>query len=155
MTIYIDYPSPIGQLYLISNGHALVGCYFENAWSSKSDESKEGRDDVLDLVVSQLDEYFNKKRKMFNLPIELNGTEFQKAVWKSLLQIPYGETCSYQKQAESIGNVKAVRAVGSTNGKNPISIIIPCHRVIGKNGSLTGYAGGMENKKHLLALESC
>ena len=104
--------------------------------------------------VKQLDEYFNKKRKIFDLPFDLSGTEFQLKVWNELLKIPYGAVCSYIDIAKRIGNKPAVRAVGSANGKNPISIIIPCHRVIGNDGSLVGYGGGIWRKKYLLELES-
>ena len=103
--------------------------------------------------VKQLDEYFNKKRKIFDLPFDLSGTEFQLKVWNELLKIPYGAVCSYIDIAKRIGNKPAVRAVGSANGKNPISIIIPCHRVIGNDGSLVGYGGGIWRKKYLLELE--
>ena len=97
--------------------------------------------------------YFSKKRKSFDIPIKLEGTEFQKRVWDALIQIPYGKTCTYKDIAEKIGNPKACRAVGGANNKNPIMIIVPCHRVIGKNGDLVGYAGGIEVKQKLLDLE--
>jgi methylated-DNA-[protein]-cysteine S-methyltransferase len=105
-------------------------------------------------VMRQLREYFDGKLKEFDLPLTLEGTEFQRRVWTSLLAIPYGETISYAELAQRIGNPKAVRAVGLANGSNPIPIIIPCHRVIGSNGSLTGFGGGLVTKKQLLALES-
>jgi methylated-DNA-[protein]-cysteine S-methyltransferase len=104
--------------------------------------------------VVQLAEYFNGKRDSFSLTVNPQGTEFQKKVWKSLLKIPYGKTKSYLAQSKTLGDVKAIRAVAAANGKNPIWIIIPCHRVIGTNGSLTGYAGGIWRKKWLLAHEN-
>ncbi|MFK8059752.1 MAG: methylated-DNA--[protein]-cysteine S-methyltransferase [Polaribacter sp.] len=108
----------------------------------------------LQECVVQLGEYFNGKRASFNLTVNPKGTEFQKKVWKSLLKIKYGKTKSYLEQSKSLGDVKAIRAVASANGKNPLWIIIPCHRVIGSDGSLTGYAGGIWRKKWLLAHEN-
>ena len=108
---------------------------------------------VLDMAMQQLDAYFNGKLQQFTVPFELQGTAFQKTVWEALCTIPYGTVVSYQDIAIAIGNPKAVRAVGMANNKNPISIIIPCHRVIGKQGSLTGYAGGLDKKQWLLSHE--
>ncbi len=108
----------------------------------------------LQDCVTQLDEYFQKKRTTFNLKLNPQGTVFQKEVWNVLQQIPYAETRSYLKQSEAMGNVKAIRAVASANGKNPIWIVIPCHRVIGSDGSLTGYAGGLWRKRWLLEHEN-
>lgn len=104
--------------------------------------------------VHQLDEYFQKKRTIFNLKLNPQGTEFQKQVWQSLQQIPYGTTRSYQEQSETLGDVKAIRAVASANGKNPLWIVVPCHRVIGSDGSLTGYSGGIWRKRWLLEHEN-
>ncbi|WP_457610080.1 methylated-DNA--[protein]-cysteine S-methyltransferase [Lutibacter sp.] len=108
----------------------------------------------LQNCVEQLDEYFNGNRTEFNLKLNPQGTDFQKRVWKELLNVPYGKTRSYLEQSKKLGDVKAIRAVASANGKNPIWIVIPCHRIIGSNGSLTGYAGGLWRKKWLLAHES-
>jgi methylated-DNA-[protein]-cysteine S-methyltransferase len=108
---------------------------------------------ILLKTAKQLNEYFAGKRQIFDLPLDFSGTEFQQKVWQALLTIPFGETCSYKQIAEQIGNVKAVRAVGAANGKNPISIIAPCHRVVGANGKLVGFAGGLENKDILLKIE--
>jgi methylated-DNA-[protein]-cysteine S-methyltransferase len=105
-------------------------------------------------VVDQLQSYFAGERKNFELPLVLEGTDFQKRVWTALQKIPYGETISYKKLAETVGSPKAVRAVGAANGANPIPIIIPCHRVIGQDGSLTGFGGGLPLKKRLIELES-
>lgn len=110
----------------------------------------EKRPDYLAEAVNQLKEYFNGKRQSFSLPLAPEGTEFQKQVWKELCNIPYGETISYKTLATRAGNVNASRAVGMANNRNPIGIIIPCHRVIGANGSLTGYAGGLDRKEWLL-----
>lgn len=109
---------------------------------------------LIKRAAKQLDEYFNKKRKTFDLPLKPEGTDFQKKVWKALQRIPYGTTASYGEIAAAIGNHKASRAVGMANNRNPIAIIIPCHRVIGADGSLVGYAGGLEIKKILLELEN-
>lgn len=108
---------------------------------------------VIDNTILQLEEYFLGKRKIFDLPLEFNGTDFQKSVWRSLLEIPYGKSATYKDIAKMIGNEKAVRAVGGANNKNKIMIVVPCHRVIGSNGKLVGYAGGLEKKAFLLNLE--
>ena len=110
--------------------------------------------DVLKLAREQFDEYFQGKRKIFDVPLLMVGTDFQKSVWNALIQIPYGTTASYLELSKNIGNEKAVRAVASANGANAISIMIPCHRIIGSNGDLVGYAGGLPTKKRLLELES-
>ncbi len=108
----------------------------------------------IQRVKKQFEEYFNGTRKTFDIPLSPEGTEFQKKVWTELLNIPYGETTTYQQMANKLGDPKVIRAAASANGKNPISIVIPCHRVIGSDGSLTGYAGGLHRKKWLLELES-
>ena len=108
---------------------------------------------VLQQTRQQLDEYFNRKRQTFDIPLLMVGTDFQKQVWQALIDTPYGKTCSYLQLSKNIGNEKAVRAVASANGANAISMMIPCHRIIGSDGSLTGYAGGLETKAYLLNLE--
>ena len=108
----------------------------------------------IQRVKKQFEEYFNGTRKTFDIPLSPEGTEFQKKVWTELLNIPYGETTTYQQMANKLGDPKVIRAAASANGKNPISIVIPCHRVIGSDGSLTGYAGGLHRKKWLLEHES-
>jgi len=108
---------------------------------------------VLQQARQQLDEYFNQERQSFDIPLLMVGTDFQKQVWHGLTDIPYGATCSYLELSKNIGNEKAVRAVASANGANAISIMIPCHRIIGSDGSLTGYAGGLDAKRMLLAME--
>lgn len=149
--------TPVGQLTLVVHDHALVAVLWEheNPARVKLAESLEQAEHPLLIEVEkQLVEYFAGQRIQFNIPLDFQGTVFQKSVWAALLQIPFGETRSYKQIAESIGNVKAVRAVGAANGKNPISIIAPCHRVIGANGKLVGFAGGLKNKDILLNIES-
>lgn len=146
------YESPVGPLTLISNGAALTHLEFENARYAY-DPAPPGNDKLLDKVRRELDHYFAGKLRAFTTPVAPEGTEFQKRVWAALLTIPYGATRSYGQQAVAIGSPQASRAVGLANGRNPISIIVPCHRVIGSNGSLTGYGGGMDRKKFLLDLE--
>ncbi len=125
----------------------------ENIPELSSSTKLHNDDPYLFGAFNQLREYFSGERKKFNLPLDLEGTEFQNKVWKELQKIPYGKTISYKTLSEKIGNVKAIRAVGKANGQNPVAIIIPCHRVIGSNGSLTGYAGGLDIKEKLLLLE--
>ncbi|MGF1722026.1 methylated-DNA--[protein]-cysteine S-methyltransferase [Vibrio kyushuensis] len=154
MNRYTNYQSPFGSLTLQANEHGLLGVWFpihttQPAQLGQKDESFP----ILKETITQLDEYFSQKRKEFSLPIASQGTDFQQQVWRALCKIPYGESWSYQQLAEKIENPKAVRAVGLANGKNPVSIIVPCHRVIGKSGKLTGYAGGIDVKKSLLKLE--
>lgn len=138
------------KLFLTANERALTGVYFTPR--NPSPQGEEGFR-VRSLAEQQLAEYFSGQRKVFDLPLEFTGTDFQKRVWSALLTIPYGETRSYADIAKQVGSPKAVRAVGLANSKNPISIIVPCHRVIGSDGKLTGYAGGLHNKEYLLRLE--
>ena len=144
------YDSPVGTLKISSEGNYLT----ELILAERHAESKVQDSDYLNFAIEQLEQYFKKEREIFDLNIKFNkGTDFQKSIWNTLLQIPYGQTLSYAKVAASIGNPKAVRAVGSAIGANPVSIIIPCHRVIGSDGSLTGFAWGLEVKRKLLDLE--
>ena len=149
--------SPVGLLKLVANDLALVAILWEN------DDPKRVRlgsliEDVdhpiLCLAEQQLGEYFAGARKSFDLPLDFAGTPFQKKVWSELLNIPFGQTRTYGQIANAIGKPRAFRAVGAANGKNPISIVAPCHRVIGKDGSLTGFAGGLEAKECLLEIEA-
>ena len=142
------YDSPIGKLYLAEQDGALTDISYFPVGNAQEKQSA-----LLVRTVIMLDEYFSGQRKSFDLPLALKGTEFQQRAWKVLCDIPYGETRTYKQQAEALGNVKACRAVGAANGKNPISIIVPCHRVIGANNKLVGYAGGMDVKMFLLELE--
>lgn len=147
--------SPIGPLYLVASESALRGVLWRKA-SVPMAESLAGSAPELRILaraVRQIEEYLAGKRRDFDLPLELDGTEFQKRVWAQLARIPYGETWSYAKLATRIRNEKAVRAVGTANGRNPISLIIPCHRVIASDGTLGGYAGGLSIKSRLLELE--
>ena len=165
---YSTYESPIGQLYMTSDasGTALTGLYTgcnyngDKSGIDKLSEAapKDGwsKDDTLPLfekLKKQLDLYFVGQLKEFDVPLSFSGTDFQETVWRELCRIPFGQTISYGELAQRIGNPKSVRAVGLANGRNRISIIVPCHRVIGADGSLTGYAGGIENKKSLLLHE--
>ena len=145
------YKSKIGDLIIIANDKTLLEI---DHYSSSETILNQNRNKIIDDTIKQLDEYFKGQRKIFNLPIEFNGTEFQNKVWKSLLEIPYGQTRSYKDIAQMIDNEKAVRAVGGANNKNKLSIVVPCHRVIGQNGKLVGYAGGVTKKEALLKLES-
>ncbi len=151
---YSYFDSPIGPLLLRGDRHALHGLYFSTGNKARgADPAWERYDEPFRRVKRQLTEYFSGERKAFDLPLEPAGTPFQLSVLAALQEIPYGETRSYRDIAERIGNPKAVRAVGSANGNNPIALIIPCHRVIGANGSLTGFGGGLESKRYLLDLE--
>lgn len=116
-------------------------------------EFRPGTDAVIEQTIRELDEYISYKRKEFSIPLLLVGTDFQKSVWESLLKIPFGKTSTYKKQSELLGNPKAIRAVATANGANAISIIVPCHRILGSDGKLIGYAGGLSTKKRLLELE--
>lgn len=153
---YIEMASPVGLLKLVANDDALVAVLWENEDPKRvrlAELVEEPKHAILLETQKQLNEYFLGQRTQFDLPLDFEGTEFQKKIWHALLTIPFGETRSYKQIAEQIGNAKAVRAVGAANGKNPISIIAPCHRVIGQNGKLVGFAGGLENKEILLKIE--
>ena len=146
------YASPIGALVLAARGDALVALHYPDS----GDPTPTGTariTPILARTIRQLDEYFAGTRTTFDLQLAPAGTEFQRAVWDALLAVPYGATCSYGMLAHSLGKPAASRAVGAANGRNPISVIIPCHRVIGASGALTGYAGGLPAKHFLLALE--
>ncbi len=155
MTYYIQHDSPLGTLLLAASEHGLSGIYFEEhkhftgiqGWKHAPSHL------LLKDVACQLDQYFAGQRRDFNVPLDLVGTQFQQSVWRELLQIPFGHTISYTQHAQHIGNPKALRAVGAAIGRNPVSIIVPCHRVIGASRSPTGYAGGLAHKCTLLALE--
>ncbi|PCJ87015.1 MAG: cysteine methyltransferase [Flavobacteriales bacterium] len=143
------YHSPIGIIELTGSNAGISSLYFVDDYTEKNHIPAN-----LRACVKQLDEYFKKKRKIFELKLNPDGTEFQKTVWNKLQDIPYGKAVSYLEIAKSLGNKNATRAVGNANGKNKISVIIPCHRVIGINGKLTGYAGGLKRKKWLLDFEN-
>jgi len=147
---YFTYDSPFGNIIIESDGNAITGV------RTGADEKPTGKKEastLTDITAMQLREYFAGTRKKFDVPLNPQGTDFQLSVWKALQNIPYGKTRSYKQIAQAIGNPKASRAVGMANNKNPIWILIPCHRVIGADGSLTGYGGGIEMKKRLLGIE--
>ena len=147
--------SEIGSIYLVASATGLQAVSTEPVCSESVSSLKSSEPEVKILAdaVFQLEEYFKGQRKNFDLPLDAKGTAFQKQVWNQLSQIPYGRTCSYKQIAQQIKNDKAIRAVGSANGKNPLFIIVPCHRVIASDGTLGGYAGGIEVKMKLLDLE--
>lgn len=164
-TIKINrYQSPAGEMIIGSYGDKLCMC----DWAVEkrrgaidrricrylATEYEEGSSGILNQTIAQLDEYFAGKRKEFSVPVVFTGSPFQCSVWAELMKIPYGQTISYGELARQIGNPKAVRAVASANATNPISIFVPCHRVIGSNNKLTGYGGGLEAKQFLLSLEA-
>jgi methylated-DNA-[protein]-cysteine S-methyltransferase len=153
MNIFCFLESPIGRLTLTSDGAALTGLYMGTP-SKRPDFGGEwaqnGAAGPLPIAVRQLKEYFAGARRKFDLPLRMEGTAFQRQVWRELTEIPYGETWSYGQLAKRIGNPNASRAVGLANGRNPIAVIVPCHRVIGADGSLTGFGGGLPRKQWLL-----
>jgi methylated-DNA-[protein]-cysteine S-methyltransferase len=152
---YTFIPSPLGDLLAVRNGSGLTGLYLPTGKHPMAVRPEWERDDAaFDDVRAQLEEYFAGERRTFDLPLDPAGTPFQKRVWSALRDIPYGETTSYGKTAAAVGVPDAARAVGLANGQNPISIVVPCHRVIGANGSLTGYGGGLDAKRWLLAHEA-
>jgi methylated-DNA-[protein]-cysteine S-methyltransferase len=155
--VYKTVESPVGALKLVASDEGLVAILWPNDNPRRVPLSglvEEKHHPVLVEAERQLAEYFARRRKTFTLKLDFAGTAFQRQVWEALLTIPYGETRSYGQIARQIGSPKAVRAVGAANGRNPISIVTPCHRVVGATGKLTGFAGGLETKAHLLALEA-
>lgn len=154
--------APIGRLILVADNEGLVRILFANQELEDislgpgvvvDDIVEDSADPTLDATADQLQQYFARQRTEFDIPLHLIGTDFQRAAWLALADIPYGRTTSYARQAEAIGKPGAFRAVGSANGSNPIPIILPCHRVVGSDGSLTGFGGGVEIKQQLLDLE--
>ncbi len=149
--------SPVGELKLVASGRGLTAILWENDVPTRvrlGEMHEETAHPVLVEAERQLTEYFGRERTAFSLPLDFRGADFQKRVWQELLTIPYGETRSYGDIARRLGNAQACRAVGAANGRNPISIVAPCHRVVGSNGKLTGFAGGLEAKAFLLRLET-
>ena len=139
------YNSPVGDLMITAEGEKVTGVCFVT-----TDRADENPSPVIEQCITELDEYFFRGRKFFNVELQLSGTDFQKKVWNELLTIPYGRTISYLELALRMGDINSIRAVGLANGQNPIAILVPCHRVIGKNGDLVGYAGGLDKKLWLL-----
>jgi methylated-DNA-[protein]-cysteine S-methyltransferase len=155
--LYFDcVPSPLGGLVLATDGVALTGVWFDGqryqppmvtGWQRRRDLP------LLHRAAAELAEYFAGRRKRFALPVAPCGTPFQRAVWQAIAAIPYGETIAYRDLAARVGRPESIRAAGAATGRNPLSIVIPCHRIVGANGALTGYAGGLDRKRALLALE--
>lgn len=153
---YKTMPSPVGRLKLVASDNGLAAVLWENhdpPWAPLESSIEQEEHPVLAETERQLNEYFQGKRRSFSIDLDPVGTDFQKTVWKELREIPFGETRSYGELAKQIGRPKASRAVGAANGRNPIGIIIPCHRVLGASGKLTGFAGGLKVKAQLLDLE--
>lgn len=151
------YPSPFGTLYLVAEGDKVRGIAFEASWprlAKRFRDVTEGPSPVLEETARQLSEYFAGKRRVFDLPLEAGGTPFQQSVWTALKTIGFGETRTYKQQAEMVGVPKGARAVGLANGLNPLCIVVPCHRVVGSDGKMTGYAGGLAVKTKLLRFEN-
>ena len=156
MMKYQIWISPVGRLHLVANEEALLALAFDQNWKTlkqKFPNLEKSENKILAQTILELEEYFGGKRRSFSVPLVLDGTPFQKRAWTALSTIPFGKTATYGEQALRIRKPSAVRAVGRANGLNRISILIPCHRVIGSNGSLTGYAGGIKAKQVLLTLE--
>ena len=149
---YID--SPVGRISIQGDGHFVTGLFMSRHKGWKGlDASWQQSDESFTTVREQLAEYFAGERQQFDVPLKLAGTPFQQRVWQELARIPFGMTITYSQLAERIGKPSATRAVGNANGRNPVSIIVPCHRVIGADGTLTGYGGGIDNKEWLIAWE--
>lgn len=155
MALYMHMDSPVGPLLLAADDHDLLLVEFDSPRHRAAQGAgwRKGSNDVLAQTRSQLDDYFKGDRRDFNLPFSPHGTPFQREVWRALRRIPYGATISYAQLAAWIGRPGAVRAVGAANGRNPLPIVVPCHRVIGADGSLTGFGGGLPTKQFLLTLE--
>jgi methylated-DNA-[protein]-cysteine S-methyltransferase len=145
-----SYASPLGTLQITCSNEALCALTFRN----EQPPADQSTNELTDMTYRQLDEYFNGTRKLFQIPMAQNGTPFQLKVWELLQTIPYGKTVSYMDLSKSFGNVKAIRAVAAANGKNNLAVVVPCHRVIGSDRTLTGYAGGLWRKQWLLAHEA-
>lgn len=152
-----DIASPVGTLRLVASDTGLVAILWPNERPGRvplGPTVEDGAHPILTRAAAQVDDYFAGKLRAFDVPLDFRGTDFQRSVWQALLTIPFGETRSYAQIADQIGRPTASRAVGAANGRNPVSIIAPCHRVIGTNGTLTGFAGGLEAKRMLLDLEA-
>jgi methylated-DNA-[protein]-cysteine S-methyltransferase len=153
MVVWTCLESPVGRLRLVADAGALVGVLFpDHLPEPRGDERPD--DPVLVQTARELNEYFAGRRRTFDVPLRIGGTPFQHSVWSALREIGYGDTCSYADIARAIGRPTATRAVGAANGQNPLSIVVPCHRVIGSDRRLVGYGGGLPRKQWLLALES-
>lgn len=155
MTDYTEHTSPLGTLLLAATADGLCGLYFEEHkyFNGPQGWTRNPSNPHLQAAMRQLDEYFAGTRTAFDVALDMRGTEFQRAVWNALAALPFGETTTYRSIAHGVANPKAVRAAGTAIGRNPVSIIVPCHRVLGTSGGLSGYAGGLERKRYLLAHE--
>ena len=163
MTVFYDiFPTPVGPLLLVADDEGLTGVHFEPAegghridpaWQRAGDVPGADAAGIIATTRAQLADYFAGARRSFDLPLVPRGTDFQRRVWQLLREIPYGQTISYAELARRAGNPKAMRAVGAANGRNPLPVVVPCHRVIGADGSLTGFGGGIERKRWLLERE--
>jgi methylated-DNA-[protein]-cysteine S-methyltransferase len=153
--LYTTFDSPLGELLLVGDGRALCGLYMQDGRTAMRVHPEwEHADEPFAEARAQLGEYFDGRRTEFDLPLAFAGSQFQKRVWRALQDIPFGETINYGEQARRVGAPATPRNVGATNGRNPIAVIVPCHRVIGADGSLTGYGGGLDRKRLLLDLEA-
>jgi methylated-DNA-[protein]-cysteine S-methyltransferase len=155
-TSFIEQSSPLGALLLAATDRGLCGLYFEQHryFDGPQDWRRDPAHPLLRRAAQQLDEYFAGRRTAFDVPLDLSGTPFQQAVWGALQALPFAATATYQQIARSVAKPNAVRAAGTAIGRNPVSIIVPCHRVLGASGALSGYAGGLERKRFLLGLET-
>lgn len=155
MIVFTTFDSPVGPLVLATSAAGLQLIEFDQPRHAvqRTDNWQQGEHPVLDQARTQLDEYFGGERKQFDLPLDPQGTAFQRETWTALADIPYGQTITYAELATRAGRPSAVRAVGAAIGRNPLSIVVPCHRVVGTDGSLTGFSGGLPAKRHLLTLE--
>jgi methylated-DNA-[protein]-cysteine S-methyltransferase len=156
MKVFDYYDSPLGRMMLVANDEGLAGVYFvgQKHYRRANGMARSDSNESLQKAKRQLKEYFSGKRKTFDLPLAPEGSDFQRAVWKTIARVPFGETISYAELARRAGHPGSARAAGAATGRNPIGIIVPCHRIVGADGTLTGYAGGLEKKKKLLALEA-
>lgn len=155
MIDYTEHPSPLGTLLLAATGDGLCGLYFEEHkyFNGPQGWNRQPSNPHLQVAMDQLDDYFAGRRTAFDVALDLRGTPFQRAVWNALMALPFGETTTYRSIAHGVANPNAVRAAGTAIGRNPVSIIVPCHRVLGTSGDLSGYAGGLARKRYLLAHE--
>ena len=149
---YTHVDTPIGKLTVVAGGTGIRRILWDG--EAPPEDAVEGHSDLLDAAVTQIREYFTGNRTTFDLPLDLGGTPFQQKVWRELGSIPFGTTISYGEQARRIGRPQAARAVGAANGRNPVPVVLPCHRVIGSGGALTGFGGGLDTKRTLLRHEA-
>ncbi len=154
MNYFTDYASPVGTLRIVENGRGITAIKYLKNFRVLPADAREKETTLLKQAITELKAYFAGQRRHFDLPLDEQGTDFQKRVWAALREIPYGQTRSYKQIAEAAGSPHGYRATGMANNRNPISIVTPCHRVIGANGMLTGYGGGLDIKKKLLELEA-